>query len=80
MMTGFCQRKETRLFHIDRHAEIIVPDELYLEDLCYICCRSEAEHRTLMNLLTKEKWSSFVAFVTIIKKPSSLPKDQLVTH
>ncbi|MBU5343669.1 DarT ssDNA thymidine ADP-ribosyltransferase family protein [Caldifermentibacillus hisashii] len=44
-----------------RHAEVIVPDELDLEDLRYIWCRSEAEQRTLMNLLTKEtreKWKS----------------------
>lgn len=42
-----------------RHAEVIVPYELNLEDLSYVWCRSEAEYRTFINLLsseTRKKW------------------------
>lgn len=36
-------------FH--RHAEVIIPDKLDLENLKYIWCRTSAEYETLLNLL-----------------------------
>ncbi|BCJ87806.1 DUF4433 domain-containing protein [Effusibacillus dendaii] len=44
-----------------RQAEVVVKDELDLENLKHIWCRSEAEYKTLLNLLspkTREKWKS----------------------
>jgi len=44
-----------------RNAEIVVPRELDLSSLRYICCRSRAEKETLLHLLPPrivEKWGS----------------------
>ena len=43
------------IFH--RHAEVIVPKSVGLEDLNYIWCRSQAEYETLHYLLPDEVWS-----------------------
>jgi len=43
------EEKPNIKFH--RHAEVIVPDELGLEGLEYVWCRSEAEYQTLLALL-----------------------------
>lgn len=43
-----------------RHAEILIPNRLTLENLSSIICRTEAEHETLLNLLSHSafnKWS-----------------------
>ena len=42
-----------------RHAEVVVQDELDLEDLKHVWCRSEAEYQTFLNRLspeTRERW------------------------
>ncbi|MGI5881075.1 MAG: DarT ssDNA thymidine ADP-ribosyltransferase family protein [Syntrophomonadaceae bacterium] len=42
-----------------RHAEVIIPNQLDLDDLKNIWCRSEAEYKTLINLLdpiARKKW------------------------
>lgn len=53
------QEKRQVIFH--RHAEIIIPNQLNLDSLRFIRCRSEAEFQTLINLLSpksKQKWLS----------------------
>lgn len=42
-----------------RHAEVLAPSPLELSScLQRVCCRSEAERKTLLNLLGSSKWSS----------------------
>lgn len=44
-----------------RHAEVIVPNQLVLDDLAHIWCRSEGEYKTLLAMLSdsaKAKWKS----------------------
>jgi hypothetical protein len=48
-----------------RNAEVIVPDDISLELLHRIVCRSEAEKETLINLLpeeTKKKWITKIIY------------------
>jgi hypothetical protein len=56
---GDNEDKRSIIFH--RHAEVIVPDELDLEPLRYVVCRSQAEQETLLHLLGeegREKWAA----------------------
>lgn len=49
------------IFH--RHAEVIVPDELDLQYLSHIWCRSEAEYKTFMQLLSSsamKQWGNII--------------------
>jgi hypothetical protein len=49
------------LFH--RHAELLIPDEMDLDDLKLIACRSHAERSTLLHLMSpaaRRRWDDFV--------------------
>lgn len=51
------EERSSIVYH--RHAEVIYPEKLDLDDLKYIWCRSEAEYHTLLFLLSnkaKAKW------------------------
>lgn len=53
------EERSSIIFH--RHAEVVVPTELPLDDLKHVWCRSEAEYKTLINLLTpetRERWKN----------------------
>jgi hypothetical protein len=55
------QDKDTIIYH--RHAEVVAFEELDLDNLKYIFCRSEAEYQTLVDLLKPEiyrKWEKMI--------------------
>jgi hypothetical protein len=49
--------KRNIIYH--RHAEILVPNELELNSLKWLVCRSEAEVRTLNHLLPSKTWDKY---------------------
>ena len=53
-------------FH--RCAEVLYPDEIDLSSLKYICCRSEAEKDTLLNLLPFEVYSDWYNKIIVSRK------------
>lgn len=56
-------RKRKIIFH--RNAEVLVPNQLDLRSLRYICCRSQAEYETLMYLLPPEVRDNWVSKVVV---------------
>ena len=48
--TRFDQSEHQQIIH-HRHAEVIVPKRMELDNLRFIVCRSDAEYRTLLHLL-----------------------------
>src|SRR5205823_1088575 len=59
--------KRNIIFH--RHAEVLVPDELDLETLAHIICRTQAESRTLQQLLTPETCELFRPKIKVSQAP-----------
>ena len=43
-----------------RHSEVVVKDELALDTLTHIVCRSAAERETLLNLLSDDAWDRWL--------------------
>ena len=50
-----------------RHAEVIHPHRISLDHLTYIVCRSQAEYKTLYNLLSSTVWSRWKNKVAVGK-------------
>ncbi len=53
---GRLNDNEKRNIVYHRHAEVLIPNELGLDSLKWIVCRSEAESRTLRELLNLKTW------------------------
>lgn len=67
---AFFSREERDLIVGARHDEVIIPDQLDLDDLKNIWCRSEAEYKTLLNLLdplSRKKWNSKIIALLMLK-------------
>ena len=62
------EEKSEIKFH--RHAEVIVPQELGLDGLRRIWCRSEAEYRTLLHLLPSHLAKKYHGIIGQGKRPS----------
>jgi hypothetical protein len=55
--------KRSIIYH--RHAEVLVPSQLDLAALKWIACRTEAELRTLRELLSPRNWNRFAPRIKI---------------
>ena len=50
-----------------RHAEIIYPKRISLDNLAFIVCRSQAEYETLHNILSPALWNRWKHIVAVSK-------------
>lgn len=57
--------KRSIVYH--RHAEVLVPNELDLHGLRWVACRTEAEMRTLRQLLSRRTWQRFLGRVKVVR-------------
>jgi hypothetical protein len=56
-------KRDNIVYH--RHAEVLVPERLSSSPIRYICCRSQAEYETLLNLLSPGTLSSWVGQIAV---------------
>ena len=53
-----------------RHSEVVIEDELPLDELRHIVCRSEAERETLLNLLSPQARRQWIRKIQVAAGPS----------
>lgn len=64
-----------------RHAEVLVPDELVIENfLKYICVRSEAERETLLSLMNEDAQACYGAKIKVFTKDGIFYRDRLYVN
>ena len=63
--TRFDRSERDQIVH-HRHAEVLVPQRMGLENLRFIGCRSDAEHKSLLHLLPLEIRSHWVSKIGVL--------------
>lgn len=63
--TRFDQSERNQIVY-HRHAEVLVPQRMSLDGLWHIVCRSDAEYKTLLHLLSPETRSSWVSKIGVL--------------
>ena len=63
--TRFDQSEHQQIIH-HRHAEVIVPERMELDNLRFIVCRSDAEYKTLLHMLPSEIRSRWVSKIGVL--------------
>jgi len=63
---GWMKEEEKSQIKFHRHAEVIVPEELGLDALQRVWCRSEAEYQTLLHFLTPEQIGKYKGIIDVV--------------